>query len=189
MDDKMQLVYTDDLDVRYNYAILTNKTYEYMNKNYQLNARLLTEDDTISGMGYQLLDILDIKLKTLIEKINSLKLNVNSKELVFNLIYESLENSKIFCIEQGTVESIINKLNKTSYAFFKSKTLKEFLQYNDLKFYIARDDFKIIVNKSDSKTLDIFIEIYEKFKDKEYECLDEFIYYINERKNQIIKRK
>ena len=38
MDEDMQLVYTDDLDVRYNYAILTNKTYEYMNKNYQLNA-------------------------------------------------------------------------------------------------------------------------------------------------------
>ena len=185
----MQLVYTDDLDERYNYAILTNKTYEYMNKNYQLNARLLTEDDTLSGMGYQLLDIYDLKLKNLIEKISNFNLNIDSKELVFNLLYESLEDSKIFCIEQGVVEKIINNLNKTSYAFFKSKTLKEFLNYNDLKFYIARDQFKILINHKDSKTLDMFEEIYEKFKNKEYEYLDEFIYYLKLRKNQIIKRK
>jgi hypothetical protein len=189
MEKDMELVYTDDLDVRYNYAILTNKTYQYMNKNYQLNARLLTEDDTISGMGYQLLDIMDIKLKTLIEKISKLKQNIDSKELTFSLIYESLEDSKIFCIEQGVIENIINRFNKTSYAFFESKTLREFLKYNDLKFYIARDNFKILINNSDSKTLDLFIDIYEKFKEKDYEYLDEFIFYIKERKNQMIKRK
>jgi hypothetical protein len=160
-----------------------------MNKNYQLNARLLTEDDTISGMGYQLLDILDLKIKTLIEKLNKVKQNIDSKELTFNLIYESLEDSRIFCIEQGIVESIINKYNKTSYAFFKSKTLKEFLQYNDLRFYIARDQFKILVNKSDSNILDLLVEIYEKFKNKDYEYLDEFIFYLKQRKNQMIKRK
>lgn len=185
----MQIVYTDDLDEKYNYAILTNKTYEYMKRNYQLNARLLTEDDTISGMGYQLLDIYDLKLKTLIDRLNKNNQNIDSKELTFNLLYESLKDSKIFCINQGKVEDIINRLNKTSYAFFKSKTLREFLNYNDLKFYIAKDDFAIIVNNNDSNTLDIFIEIYNKFKNRDYEYLDEFIYYIKTRKNQIIKRK
>ena len=151
MEENMQLIYIDDLDDRYNYAILTNKTREHMNRNYHLNARLLTEDDTISGMGYQLLDILDIKIKTLIEKIN--------------------------------------RLNRTSYAFFESKTLKEFLNHNDLKFSIARDEFRLLVNKQDSNTLDLFIDLYEKFKNKEYEYLDEFIYYLKQRKNQMIKRK
>jgi hypothetical protein len=160
-----------------------------MNKNFQLNARLLTEDDTISGMGYQLLDILDLKIKTLIEKLNEFKLNIDTKDITFNLIYESLENSRIFCIEQGKIESIINKLNKTSYAFFKSKTLKDFLDYNDLKFYICRDDFKLLVNHGDSKTLDMIVEIYEKFKNKEYEYLDEFIFYLKNRKNQMIKKE
>lgn len=185
----MQIVYTDDLDEKYNYAILTNKTYEYMKRNYQLNARLLTEDDTISGMGYQLLDIFDIKIKTLIDKLNNIKQNIDSKEVTFSLIYESLDNSKILCIEQGKIEGIINRLNKTSYAFYKSKTLRDFLDYNDLKFYIAKDDFAMVINNEDSKTLDLFIEIYEKFKNKEYEYLDEFIYYIKTRKNQMIKRK
>lgn len=186
---EMQIVYTDDLDEKYNYAILTNKTYEYMKRNYQLNARLLTDDDTISGMGYHLLDILDLKLKTLIDKLNNMKQNINSKEFAFNLFYESLKDSKIFCIEQGKIESIINRLNRTSYAFYKSKTLREFLDHNDLKFYIAKDDFARIINNSDSKTLDIFIEIYEKYKNKDYEFLDEFIYYIKLKENQIIKRK
>ena len=189
MEENMQLIYIDDLDDRYNYAILTNKTHEHMNRNYHLNARLLTEDDTISGMGYQLLDILDIKIKTLIEKLNRLKIDIDSKELTFSLIYESLENSTIFCIEQGKIEDIINRLNRTSYAFFESKTLKEFLNHNDLKFSIARDEFRLLVNKQDSNTLDLFIDLYEKFKNKEYEYLDEFIYYLKQRKNQMIKRK
>ena len=189
MEIDMQLIYTDDLNERHNYAILTNKTCEYMNTNYHLNARMLTEDDTISGMGYQLLDILDLKIKTLIDKINRLNINSFSKDLTFSLIYESLENSKIFCIEQGKIEEIINRLNRTSYAFFKSKTLKEFLNYNDLRFSIARDEFKLLVNSEDSNTLDLIIELYEKFKNKDYEYLDEFIYYLKQRKNQMIKRK
>ena len=189
MENDMQIIYTDNLDERYNFAILTNKTCEYMNSNYHLNARLLTEDDTISGMGYQLLDTMDLKIKTLIEKINKLNINSFSKELTFSLIYESLEYSKIFCIEQGKIESIINRLNRTSYAFFESRTLKEFLNYNDLKFSIARDDFSLLVNSGDSNTLDLFVELYEKFKNKDYEYLDEFIFYLKQRKNQIIKRK
>ena len=189
MEDNMQLIYTDDLNERHNYAILTNKTCEYMNLNYHLNARMLTEDDTISGMGYQLLDILDLKIKTLIDKINKLNVNSFSKDLTFSLIYESLECSRIFCIEQGKIEEIINRLNRTSYEFFKSKTLKEFLNYNDLRFSIARDEFKLLVNSGYSNTLDLIVELYEKFKNKDYEYLDEFIFYLKQRKNQIIKRK
>lgn len=185
----MQLIHIDDINETYNFVILSANTINFMNENYYLSARMMTEDDTISAMGYQILDTIDIKLKNIIEKIDKLKQNINSKELTFKIFYDSFEESNIFVIKQGIVESIINRLNKSSYAFYPCKTFDEFLKYNELKFLISKDDLLKLINSDNSNTNDLLIEIYHKFKNKDYEYFDEFIQYIKQRKNKIIKRK
>lgn len=185
----MQLIHIDEINETYNFVILSNKTINFINEHYYLSARMMSNDDTISAMGYQILDTIDIKLKDLIDKIDKLKQNLNSKELVFKIFYDHLEESNIFAIKQGIVESIINRLNKSSYAFYPCKTFQEFLKYNELKFHITKDDLIRLINSDNSNTNDLLIEIYNKFKNKEYEYLDEFIHYAKQRKNKIIKRK
>lgn len=184
----MKLQHVDDLTIRDNFVTLTNKSYELMNRNYHLSINTLTEDDIISGMSYEFLDTLDFKLETLITKIERLKQNIDSKELTFNLMYEILEDSRIFSISQGKLESIINSMNKGSYAFYPYNTFEEFVKFNGLRFYIARDQLNIIIDNYNSNVIDIVIQIYNKFKSKEYAYLDEFIQYLYQRLN-IIKKE
>lgn len=184
----MQLKYVEDLTLRDNYIVLTNKSQEIMNRNYQLSINTLTEDDIISGMSYQFLDTLDLKIHYIISKIDRLKQNIDSKELAFNLIYEILEDSKIFSISEGTLESIINQMNKSSYAFYPYNTFDEFVKCNDLKFYIAKDQLNILIDDENTTIFEKIIIIYEKFRDKEYMYLDEFIIYLIKRLN-IIKKE
>lgn len=184
----MQLQYVDNLTIRDNYMLLTNKTYQIMNRDFQLSINTLTEDDIISGMSYEFLDTLDFKLGTLISKIDRLKLNLDSKEITFNLMFEIIEDSRIFSINQGKLESIINSMNKQSYAFYPYNTFDEFIKFNGLRFYIARDQLNILLDNNDSSVAEIIIQIYGKFRDKQYEYLDEFIQYLCQRLN-IIKKE
>ena len=171
----MQLQHVKDLTIKDNYVVLTTKSYEIMNSNYHLSINTLTEDDIISGMTYQFLDTLDLKIQTLISKMDRLKQNLNSKEITFNLMYEIFEDSRIFSISPGTLESIINSMNKKNYAFYPYNTFDEFIKFNGLKFYIVRNELNIIIDDEEPNVCDIVMQIYDKFKDKEYEYLDEFI--------------
>lgn len=184
----MQLQYVDDLTIRDNYMLLTNSTYKIMNRNYHLSINTLTEDDIISGMSYYFLDTLDFKLETLISKIDRLKQNLDSKEITFNLMFEILEDSKIFSISQGKLENIINSMNKQSYAFYPYNTFDEFVKCNELKFMIARDEMNIIISDEQITTPEIIIKIYDKFKNQQYTYLDEFIIYLEKRLN-IMKKE
>ena len=184
----MQLKHVDDLTIRDNYMVLTNKTYDIMNKNYHLSINTLTEDDIISGMSYQFLDTLDLKLETSISKIDRLKQNIDSKEITFNLMFEIFEDSRIFSIGQGQLESIINSMNKHSYAFYPYNTFDEFVKFNGLRFYITKDQLSFIIDNENSNVCEIIIQIYNKFKDREYVYLDDFIQYLYQKLN-IIKKE
>ena len=104
------------------------------------------------------------------------------------ILFEIIEDSRIFSINQGKLESIINSMNKQSYAFYPYNTFDEFIKFNGLRFYIARDQLNILLDNNDSSVAEIIIQIYDKFRDKQYEYLDEFIQYLCQRLN-IIKKE
>ena len=181
----MNSIELDNIDKTYNYLILSEKTQKIFDKNYELNINMLESEDIISGMGYNLFEIIELKLKNIIYRIYRLKQNLDSKELAFMLMYESLENSTIYAIKQGEIESIINRYNKKSYAFFPCKTLHEFIKYNNLCLYFTKENLNLILGENN----EIIINIYEKFKIKNHELLEEYIEYSKNRINKLIKRK
>ncbi len=71
---------------------------------------------------------------------------------------------------------------------YEDNTFEEFVKFNGLRFYIARDQLNIIIDNYNSNVIDIIIQIYNKFKSKEYAYLDEFIQYLYQRLN-IIKKE
>jgi hypothetical protein len=79
-------------------------------------------------------------------------------------------------------------MNKQSYAFYPYNTFDEFVKFNGLRFYIARDQLNILLDNNDSSVAEIIIQIYDKFRNKQYEYLDEFIQYLCQRLN-IIKKE
>lgn len=184
----MNEVHIDDINENYNFMILSNQSYRLLSEKYELTTNMLEEADFISGMGYNLLETIDQELKNIIYKINKLKQNLDSKELAFMLMFDSFNESKLFAINKGEIESIINRYNKSSYAFYCYKNLKEFIKYNNLYVSFKKENLLRIISDTENVNK-LIIELYSKFKNKEYEYLDEFIIYIKNRLNEIIKRK
>ena len=185
----MNLIHIDDIDQSYNYAILRNDRQDFLNRNYILPFNILNDLEIISGMSYDLLDSIDYKIECLIKYIDSYIKGVDSKKIAFEMIFNFFENCNIYAIKEGIIESIINTLNKSSYAFYPCNCFSEFIKNNNISFNLKNENIELLICDN-TNVNEIIVKLYKKFKDKKYKYLDEFIIYTKYRFNQtIMKRK
>ena len=184
----MKTVHIDEINKNTNYAILRNDRETYLKNHYALSFNMLCDLEIISGISFELLDTIDYKLDCLINYIELLLKQKDSKDTACEILFNFFESSIIYTIDKGVIEHIINTQNKGSYAFFPYNDFNQFIKGNDLKFSIKKEDINPL-RYEDNNVNKIIIKIYETLKEKDYKYLDEFIIYSKNKFKQTILKK